>query len=472
LADERTQRLILAVDDEEQVVRGVSRTLRAHGFDNVATTSDATSVPGLVAANPPAVLLLDLVMPRMGGRQILEIVRQSNPEVMVIVVTAEQDARTAVECMKLGAYDYLLKPAPADELVATISRALEHSELMEENRSLRESLLDRQTPRSPAFESIYTVDESMERIFSYLATVARGSHPVLITGETGTGKELLARAVHRASGRKGPFVAVNAAGLDDAMFSDTLFGHRAGAFTGATTARSGMVEQAAGGTLFLDEIGDLPESSQVKLLRLLQEREYFPLGSDSPKRMDARVVAATHQNASALRKDLYYRLRSYHVSIPPLRERLGDLPLLVEHFVAEAAADLGRQVPPVSPEFVRALGHCPFPGNVRELRAIVFDALARLEAETLGRETLIDPHPEPLGHASPAEARSLDDLLRDGEVVAASDWRRLERQNIVNALERCNWKVSGTSGAAELLGLSPSTLESRMKAFTIERPKS
>jgi DNA-binding NtrC family response regulator len=471
LAEDRASRLILVVDDEEQVVRGVSRILRANGFENVATTSDAPAVPGLVAGNPPAVLLLDLVMPRMGGKQILEIVRQSNPEVMVIVVTAEQDARTAVECMKLGAYDYLLKPAPVDELIATISRALEHWELMEENRSLRASLLDRQAPRSAAFQSIFTVDEAMERIFSYLETVARGAHPVLITGETGTGKELIARALHRASGRKGPFIAVNVAGLDDAMFSDTLFGHRVGAFTGATTARSGMVEQAAGGTLFLDEIGDLPESSQVKLLRLLQEREYFPLGADSPKRMDARVVAATHQNTSALRKDLYYRLRSYHVSIPPLRERLGDLPLLVEHFVAEAAADLGKQVPPVSPEFVRALGHCSFPGNVRELRAIVFDALARLKAEILGRETLIDPHSEASGPESPAGSRSLDDALGDGEVVAASDWRRLERRNIVNALARCNWKISGKSGAAELLGLSPSTLESRMKAFAIEREK-
>jgi DNA-binding NtrC family response regulator len=368
--------------------------------------------------------------------------------------------------MKVGAYDYLLKPVGADELMATVRRALEHRELRDENARLRSKLLEQDLEQPRAFSGLITADASMVRVFAYLEVIARGSHPALITGETGTGKELIARAFHDLSGRRGPFVAVNVAGLDDTMFSDTLFGHRPGAFTGASGTRRGMIEQAGRGTLFLDEIGDLAEASQVKLLRVLQEREYYTLGDDAPKRLEARVIAATHQDPSRLRRDLYFRLRSYHVRIPPLRERLSDLPLLDNHIVREAALDLGKQPPVVPERLYRALGRYEFPGNIRELRAMVFDAVARHTTGPLP----VDPFIESMGTHDVEDDDTVRADVTRGDIISEPQWRDMERANLLNALRRANWKISGTGGAAELLHIKPSTLESRMRAFAIEKP--
>ncbi|HEX6087234.1 MAG TPA: sigma-54 dependent transcriptional regulator [Thermoanaerobaculia bacterium] len=457
---------ILIVDDEEVVLNGVRRTLRANGFDEVLMCADSRDVEPLLEGEPIALILLDLMMPHIGGRELLERIASSHPEIPVVVVTAEQDVRIAVDCMKVGAYDYLLKPAGADELMATVRRALEHRELREENARLRSKLLEQDLEQPRAFSGLITADASMIRVFAYLEVIARGSHPALITGETGTGKELIARALHDLSGRRGPFVAVNVAGLDDTMFSDTLFGHRPGAFTGASGTRRGMIEQAGRGTLFLDEIGDLAEASQVKLLRVLQEREYYTLGDDTPKRLEARVIAATHQDPARLRRDLYFRLRSYHVRIPPLRERLGDLPLLVNHIVREAAQDLGKQPPVVPERLYRALGRYDFPGNIRELRAMVFDAVARHTTGPLP----VDPFIEAMGTHDTADDDTVRADVTRGDVISEPQWRDMERTNLLNALRRANWKISGRGGAAELLHIKPSTLESRMKAFAIEKP--
>ncbi|HEV7765824.1 MAG TPA: sigma-54 dependent transcriptional regulator [Thermoanaerobaculia bacterium] len=456
---------ILIVDDEEVVLNGVRRTLRANGFDEVLMCADSRDVEPLLDAEPVALILLDLMMPHITGRELLERIASSHPEVPVIVVTAEQDVRIAVECMKTGAYDYLLKPVGADELMATVRRALEHRELREENARLRSKLLEQELERPEVFSALVTCDASMLRVFAYLEVIARGSQPALITGETGSGKELIARALHDLSGRRGPFVAVNVAGLDDTMFSDTLFGHRPGAFTGASGTRRGMIEQAGRGTLFLDEIGDLAEASQVKLLRVLQEREYHTLGDDVPKRLEARVVAATHQDVSKMRRDLYFRLRAYHVRIPPLRERMGDLPLLVHHILREAAADLGRPIPVVPERVYRVLAHYDFPGNIRELRAMVFDAVARHTSGPLP----VDPFIEAMGGDAQEDNVVGADVNR-GDIIADPQWRAMERTNLLNALKRANWKISGPGGAAELLSVKASTLESRMKAFAIEKP--
>jgi DNA-binding NtrC family response regulator len=456
---------ILVVDDEETVLNAVRRTLRAAGYDHVLMCKDSRDVEPLLGAERVSLILLDLIMPHVGGRELLERIVASHPEIPVIVVTAEQDVRTAVECMKNGAYDYLVKPSSGPELVATIERALEHRELREENERLRSKLLQQDLAHPEHFDGIITVDPAMHALFGYLEVIAAASNPVLITGETGSGKELVARALHAAGRRRGNFCAVNVAGLDDTMFSDTLFGHKAGAFTGAAGARKGMIEQAGRGTLFLDEIGDLSEASQVKLLRVLQEREYHTLGDDTPKRLEARVVAATHQDASKLRRDLYFRLRAYHVRIPPLRERTGDLPSLVNHFVREAAHDLGRKPPVVPQRLYLMLSRYDFPGNVRELRAMVFDAVARHTAGSLP----VEPFLEAIGGNDVDEPPAAEDLIRDA-VVPEATWRDLERRNLVNALQRANWKISGKGGAAELLQIKPSTLESRMKAFAIEKP--
>ncbi|MFP5247612.1 MAG: sigma-54-dependent transcriptional regulator [Thermoanaerobaculia bacterium] len=459
---------ILVVDDDEAVLNGVRRTLRADGFENVLMCRDPRDVEPLLGAESVSLILLDLMMPHINGRELLERIAASHPEIPVIVVTAEQDIRTAVACVKIGAYDYLLKPVAGPEIVAVIVRALEHSELREENARLRSKLLQQELARPEQFDEIITIDGAMLALFSYLEAIAPGSNPVLISGETGTGKELFARAIHNLSGRRGPFVAVNVAGLDDTMFSDTLFGHKPGAFTGAVGTRKGMIEAAGRGTLFLDEIGDLTEASQVKLLRVLQEREYHALGDDAPKPLDARIVAATHQDPARLRRDLYFRLRAYHVRIPPLRERTGDLPALIHHFVREAAHDLDRKPPVVPERLYRLLSRYAFPGNVRELRALVFDAVARHTAGPLP----VEPFLESTGAKDVEEKEngSGGEIVHGGGVIPEAAWRELERRNLINALERANWKISGKGGAAELLEIKPSTLESRMKAFAIRRP--
>jgi len=453
---------IVVVDDEEAVLSSVRRSLRAAGHEDVLVCADPRDVLPLLATGPVSLVLLDLMMPHISGQELLRQIVAAYPELPVVIVTAEHDVHTAVECMKAGAYDYMLKPVSADELAATVQRTLDHRALSDENARLREHLLGQELQHREAFEAIITSDPAMLRVFAYVEAIARGSHPALITGETGTGKELIARALHVVSRRRGEFVAVNVAGLDDAMFSDTLFGHRPGAFTGASTARRGMAELAGGGTLFLDEIGDLSPASQVKLLRLLQEREFYPLGAETPKRLDARVIAATHRDPSSLRPDLFFRLRAYHVRIPPLRERLDDLPQLVHAFVREAAADLHRDAPAVPSSLVRQLGRHEFPGNVRELRAMVFDAVARHKSGSLQLESIRDTEGE--------TPRKIPAEILNGAFIPDADWREMERLNLLNALARTNWKVSGTGGAAELLGIKPSTLESRMKALAISRP--
>jgi transcriptional regulator with PAS, ATPase and Fis domain len=264
-----------------------------------------------------------------------------------------------------------------------VRRALEIRLLRQEIGTLRSSLMGDGVGHPEAFAPIVTRNNRMQRLFRYVEAIADSGEPVLITGETGTGKELIAQAIHRISGRAGEMISLNTAGLDDNLFSDTLFGHVRGAFTGADREREGLIAKAAGGTLFLDEIGDLKPASQVKLLRLLQAQSYYPIGSDVPRASDARILAATNQplhrrmDRGKFRQDLYFRLSSHPVELPPLRERLDDLPLLLQHFIEEAAQAMGRPAPRVPGELITLLSLYNFPGNIRELRALVFNALAQ-----------------------------------------------------------------------------------------------
>jgi transcriptional regulator with PAS, ATPase and Fis domain len=289
---------------------------------------------------------------------------------------------------------------------------------------------------------------------------------VLITGETGVGKELVARAIHRLSNRKGDFVPVNVAGLDDNIFADTLFGHKKGAFTGADQPRSGMIEQASGGTLFLDEIGDLSPVSQVKLLRLLQDGEFFPLGADIAKHSDARVVVATNQDLQTLqelgkfRKDLYYRLRAHHIHIPPLRDHYEDLPILVNHFLEKTSMVLGKQKPTPPEELFALLAAYPFPGNVRELEAMIFDAVSREKSGKLpleGFKTYIRQTQsfEAKGKAITPPASSLKKKI---ETISHAT----EKQMIIDALDKSN---QNRTKAAQLLGISRRTLQNKIKEY-------
>lgn len=441
---------ILIVDDDEMLARSIARMLRLKGHPEIETCGDPTAVADRIERFEPDLMLLDLVMPGVRGQRILESTARSHPGLGIIVLTAEYDARAAVECMRLGARDFIQKPARTEELLASIARVLEESAVRLEAAALRDQFFSTELKHPEVFAEILTRDPKMLRVFSYVEAVARGTQPVLIRGETGTGKEKIAAALHKASGRKGDFVAINVAGLDDSLFSDALFGHVRGAFTGAERDRSGLLERARGGTLLLDEIGDLSEASQIKLLRVLQEREYTPLGADEPRPLEARIVAATHHPAEKLREDLYFRLRGYQVELPPLRERLGDLPLLVDLFLAEAAQDLGREKPRIPDELFIDLGNEPFPGNVRELRAIVFDAVARHAEGVMPIQLFTES-----GLRSAAESVP----PRKAETIAfphpMPPLREIEREAVHEALRR----VGGNrSAAARMLGVSRPTV--------------
>ncbi len=375
---------VVLVDDESTVLLSSRMILGSAGIKDVLIVEDSRNLMPLLAERQVAVVVLDLFMPYISGTQLLPEIVRNHPELPVIVMTATQKVETAVVCMREGAFDYLVKPVEESRFVSSVKRALELRALRRQMGALKNSLMTDRLEHGEAFSSIVTISRKMRSMFQYLEAIAGSGEPVLITGETGTGKELLAEAVHRLSGISGKFVPVNMAGLDDTLFSDTLFGHRKGAFSGADTAREGLVAQASGGTLFLDEIGDLDPASQAKLLRMLQERQYYPLGSDVAKISDARILCATHRDLSAdmaektFRSDLYFRLSVHQVDIPPLRERKEDIPALMAFFIAEATDALGKKKSPEAPpELLTLLANYHYPGNVRELRAMIFDAVAR-----------------------------------------------------------------------------------------------
>lgn len=328
----------------------------------------------------------------------------------------------------------------------------------EQNRLLKKQLLFQSLEKPGAFTDFVTANEEMRIIFHHVESMAKTSEPVLITGETGVGKELLARAIHACSGRKGNFVPVNVAGLDDEMFSDTLFGHEKGAFTGAMKERRGLVETAAHGTLFLDEIGDLKLPSQVKLLRLLQEREYYQLGADKPKSTTARVVVATNLDLreqiprGLFRKDLYYRLQTHQVHLPALRERPEDIPLLVDHFLRRAADQLGKKPPTPPRELYTLLSNYHFPGNVRELEAMIFDAVSKHRARVMSLEVIqkrvAAEHLSPEGITTLRFPDRLPTLKEMNELLVEEALRRTGNNQ---------------SQAARLLGMTQQALNQRLR---------
>lgn len=373
---------ILLVDDEEEILFSNSVLLQTEGFSNILTENDSRNVIGIIERQEVSLIILDLNMPFLSGYELLKEIVVNNPDIPVIIMTAANELELAVECMKSGAFDYFVKPVEKNRILASVRRALELKGLRNEVSLLTDQLLADRLEYETAFAPIITRSPKMLGIFRYLSAVAVTDQPVAITGETGVGKELVARSLHDASGRKGLFVSVNVAGLEDQMFSDTLFGHCKGAFTGADHNREGLIAKASGGTLFLDEIGDLSLSSQIKLLRLLQELEYYPLGSDIPKKSDARILVATNRDLlqmtedNSFRKDLYYRLKSHHVVIPPLRERIEDIPLLLNYFLDEAAETMNKIRPTYPAQLLDYLTTYDFPGNVRELKAIILNAVA------------------------------------------------------------------------------------------------
>jgi DNA-binding NtrC family response regulator len=369
--------------------------------------------------------------------------------------------------MQHGAFDYILKPVEKSRLIGGVKRAVELRELQRENQLLKAQVLSDKLEKPEAFSEIITTSAAMRAIFRYIEAIAGSPRPVLITGETGVGKELVARAVHTLSNRSGAFVPVNVAGLDDPVFADTLFGHKKGAFTDAREARKGLIERAAGGTLFLDEIGDLRLTSQVKLLRLLQEGEFFPMGSDVAKRSDARIVVATNQDLDALqssgqfRKDLYYRLCDHQIHIPPLRQRREDLTVLVAHFLDKAAKALSKKKPTPPEELITLLSTYHFPGNIRELESMVFNAVS---SHTSGKLSM-DAFKSHIVKKLPGSNMDSTALISPkGTQVSFSDQlptlKQIEQMLIDEALKRSN---GNQSIAALSLGISRQALNKRLK---------
>lgn len=387
---------VCIVDDEQQVLYTYSIILKSSGINDIFTIQDGRELPIILKERSFSLILLDLSLPHISGIELLKFVVSNYPEIPVVIITALNEVETAVECMKVGAYDYLVKPIEPEKLVSTVKKVLEIKRLEVEMSNLKEKLLNDELENESLFSEIITVNQKMLAIFRYIEVIAKTNQPVLITGETGTGKELIAKAIHKASARQGEFVAVNVAGLDDTVFSDTLFGHRKGAYTGAITNREGLIAKAKGGTLFLDEIADMSEASQLKLLRVIQEKIYYPLGSDIPKSTDARIIVATNQDIVELvskgrfRKDLFYRLKAHHIHLPPLRERKEDIPLLLEHFIKEAAFSLNKKPPSYPQELLILLSNYSFPGNVRELKMMVYDAVARCKGRVLSLDIFKD----------------------------------------------------------------------------------
>ena len=459
---------VLIVDDEEPFIRSLSIALeRSAGINNLTRCQDSREVMGILSQGGFGLVLLDLNMPWLSGDKLLSSIIEEHPDVVVIIISGINQIEPAVRCMKLGAYDYFVKTNEEDRLVMGVNRAIQMVEMSKEHKEIRSRLLHDRLEHPDAFEEILTGDKAMRAVFQYMESVAKSAMPILITGESGVGKELFAHTAHRLSGVEGPLISINVAGLDDNVFSDTLFGHAPGAFTSAHGVRKGMVEQAAQGTLFLDEIGDLSVTSQVKLLRLIQNGEYYPLGSDRPKRLNARIVVATNQDLDKkqakgeFRKDLYYRLCAHHVHIPPLRERKGDIPLLLNHFLGEAADALGKKRPTYPRELETLLANYPFPGNVRELQAMAHDAVSTHKAKMLS----LDAFKRKIGSMTlPAHDHEPGSSLEDDSVFVATkslpSVHDVTDLLVTEAMKRAD---GNQSIASRLIGISQPALSKRLK---------
>jgi two-component system response regulator AtoC len=447
---------ILVVDDDQGLRRSLSVILEDEGY-HVVEAADAEAGLEVAAREEPEMILCDVRMPGMGGLEFVERYREGRGEALVIVMTAYGSAKLAIDAMKRGAYDYLAKPFGADEVLLTVRKAVEREQLRREVGRLREEVrADRR------FGDLVARSPSMIRALEVATKVAAHDSPVLIQGESGTGKELVARLIHGESRRSGgPFVAVNCGAVPENLLESEFFGHVKGAFTGADRDREGLFEIARGGTLFLDEVGDLPQTLQVKLLRVLQEGEVRPVGGDRSRGVDARIVAATNLELEAaieegrFRQDLYYRLAVVPIHLPPLSARPEEIPALAHHLLGRHAARLRLEVQGIGPEVMERLLAYPWPGNVRELENVLERALVLTESRTISLADL----PEYVRGGSP-----LDDAEAVGGPEADLSLKlrgaRLERALIAAALERSQ---GNRTRAADLLDITPRALRYKIK---------
>ncbi|NJD38180.1 MAG: sigma-54-dependent Fis family transcriptional regulator [Geobacter sp.] len=446
---------ILICDDEDGILRYLSKLLKAHGYA-VETCSSGAALQvrlGRLPDEPVDLLLQDVRLPDCSGIELLKLARRKAPELPVVMMTAHGSVDDAVHAIRLGAYDYVLKPFPKEKILGVLAKALEHRRLADENRRLREEL-----QRGGGDTSIIFCSARFRQVYDLTLQVASSDANILILGESGTGKELIAHTLHSNSPRKArPFVSINCAALTDNLLESQLFGHLRGAFTGAVMNQKGLLEEADGGTLFLDEIGDVSAAVQAKLLRVIQEKEFIPIGSTKPKTVDVRFVAATNRDlqqdaaAGRFREDLYYRLNVISLTLPPLRERPEDIEPLALHFVKRYAARMSKELHGIAPEALRCLSRYHWPGNVRELENVIERAVILANGPLLTENLLpVSSRPEQARSAEPLPMISLDEL---------------ERRHILAVYRQTGFHKSKT---AEVLGVSRKTLDRKLAEYSSE----
>jgi DNA-binding NtrC family response regulator len=453
-----SKKRILVVDDDESLRWVTQAQLQQSGYE-VQAVADGDQALEAIRRDPPDLVVTDLKMPGMSGIHLLRKIRADFPEIMVIMVTAFGTVENAVEAMKAGAYDYITKPVNMEELRLIVNRGLEHLDLREEVRSLRSSL-----DKKYGFENILGQSKLLLSVLDMASRAAQATSTILIRGETGTGKELLAKAVHFNSPRKDkPFVTINSGAIPKDLLESELFGHVKGSFTGAFANKKGKVELADGGTLFLDEIGELPQELQVKLLRLLQQGEIEKVGEPGVSNVDVRIIAATHRNLQAMiedgafREDLYYRLAVIPLDLPALRERPEDIPELVQNFFVRAKEKQGRPNLILPPSLLPYFCGYRWPGNIRELENVI----ERIVVLARGEDITLADLPDSLRRQRPAVEEFHLDLPPQGISLEG-----IEKELIVRALEKFNWNQTH---AARYLDLSRKTLIYRMEKFGLRR---
>jgi len=450
---------ILIVDDEENLRHLLSVLLKKQGY--VAdTAADGVVALEKLSLNRYDFILSDILMPKMDGKGLLAEILARKIAATVIMMSAYGTIDTAIECMKLGAYDYISKPFKNDEIILVLKKAQEREKLKEENRRLRQEIR-----RDASFASIISRNARMQEIFGLVGKVCDYKTTVLITGESGTGKELVARAIHFQGARKNmPFVAVNCAAIPENLLESELFGHVKGAFTDAAADKAGLFEQADGGTLFLDEIGEMPLSLQVKLLRVLQEEEIRRVGASAAKKVNVRVVSATSRDlegdaaAGRFREDLFFRLNVFVITLPPLRERLDDLPLLIEYFLQKFAARFGKSVSSVSPKVMRCFNAYSWPGNVRELENLLERGVILCDGEQLDVSQLPP-------RVAAGETGAMAFVIGRESLSIRQAGEAMERELIARALESTG---GNRTHAAKILEISLRSLIYKIKSYGLE----
>ena len=453
---------ILVIDDEEIIREVIGQLLQREGYE-VSTVTNGEEGLELAKGQSFDLVLLDLMLPGMGGMETLSEFVENYPETVVIMLTAYASIQTAVSATKKGAFDFVTKPFKNDELLLIIKNGLEKQKLVQENQQLKKTLRTQ-----ASFQNIIGKSEKMHQLFELVSQVGPRSTTVMITGETGTGKELIAKAIHNCSNRSDKtFLSVNSGTIPFDLIESELFGHVLGAFTGATRNKKGLFEVANGGTIFLDEIGNLPLEMQSKLLRVLQEKEFRQVGGVENIKVDVRIVAATNINLREavkkgdFREDLYYRLSVITLSLPPLRERKEDIPLLAEHFISQFCAENTSEFCSLNQDALRALIEYDWPGNVRELENVMERSVILAPEDRIIRKELFPP--ESLGTYTKT---SLFDLEKDG--VSLKDLvSEFEKNLIVTALEKTNWNQKKAAG---LLRMKATTLNEKVKRMNLKYP--